>query len=65
LIQGTSHVSLAVEDNGRGFDAESVGPGSGLRNIRDRVASIGGKIDIASWPGEGTETNIEIYTDET
>ncbi len=36
--------------------------GAGLQNLRDRVASVGGTIDIVSRPGRGTEINIEIDT---
>jgi hypothetical protein len=42
------------------FDEQCVYEGSGLRNIRDRVNVFNGKIDIASAPGKGTETNIEL-----
>jgi len=34
----------------------------GLRNIRDRVASYNGRMEIASRTGEGTEINIEFNT---
>jgi two-component system NarL family sensor kinase len=51
-------VSLRVSDNGRGFDAEAVHldphRGIGLRNMRERLASIGGNIEIESRPGYGT-----------
>ncbi|MCD7900570.1 MAG: tetratricopeptide repeat protein [Bacteroides sp.] len=60
LIQGESHVSLTVQDDGRGFKESSVVKGIGLKNIRDRVASCNGKIDIFSSPGKGTETIIEL-----
>ncbi|HEV8632115.1 MAG TPA: sensor histidine kinase [Thermoanaerobaculia bacterium] len=46
---------LAVSDDGRGFDPAAVeGDGSGLRGMRDRVELFGGRMDIASRPGEGT-----------
>ena len=32
----------------------------GLKNIRDRVASCNGKLDITTSPGKGTETIIEL-----
>ena len=63
LIQEDTRISLTIEDNGRGFDTETVRGGCGLQNLRDRVASVGGRIDISSRSGEGTETNIEINTD--
>jgi signal transduction histidine kinase len=60
LVQSKKHVSLTVQDNGCGFDEKTVAKGDGLQNIRNRVASCKGKLDIVSSPGKGTETVIEI-----
>jgi signal transduction histidine kinase len=60
LIQDEKHVSLIVQDDGCGFDEKSVVKGIGLQNVRDRVASCNGKIDIVSLVGKGTETNVEL-----
>jgi signal transduction histidine kinase len=62
FIQDESAILLTVQDNGRGFDVEAHREGSGLGSIRDRVAALNGKIDIASGPENGTETNIEFNT---
>jgi signal transduction histidine kinase len=64
LIHDASRLTLTVQDNGRGFDPDAVNGGSGLQNLRDRVASVGGRIDIVSRPGNGCEINIEINTDK-
>lgn len=53
-------VSLTVQDNGKGFEPENVTKGSGLDNIRARVSAYGGKMNIYSSPGSGTEISIEI-----
>lgn len=45
---------LRVEDDGVGFDAGAIELGSGTQNMRDRVAAIGGSLDVRSSPGEGT-----------
>ena len=34
--------------------------GSGLRGLADRVASLSGKLDVDSPPGEGTRVRAEI-----
>ena len=60
LVQSKKHVSLTVQDNGCGFDEKKVVKGRGLQNIRDRVTSGKGKIDITSSPGKGTEAVIEL-----
>ena len=48
---------VRVSDDGIGFErdvrADTQG-GQGLRNLRDRALSLGGKCDISSLPGEGT-----------
>ena len=60
LIQSEKHVSLTVQDDGCGFGEKDIIPGIGLKNIRDRVASRNGKLDIVSSVGKGTETIIEL-----
>ena len=60
LVQSRKHVSLTVHDDGCGFDEKSVLKGYGLENIRNRVTACRGKLDIASAPGKGTETVIEL-----
>jgi signal transduction histidine kinase len=60
LVREQGHFSLTVEDDGKGFDAESEGhKGAGLTNIRARIAYLNGTIDIRSAPGEGTSVYIE------
>jgi signal transduction histidine kinase len=60
LVQNGGSVSLTVQDDGCGFDEQSIDESSGLRNIHERVVAFNGKIDIAASPGKGTETNIEL-----
>ncbi|MDH0866035.1 cache domain-containing protein [Mitsuaria sp. GD03876] len=53
-------VLLRVQDDGAGFDpddAERADPhhGIGLRNMRERMASVGGVLDLQSSPGHGTQ----------
>jgi len=51
-------VALRIADDGRGFalDAIQLDPhrGIGLRNMRERLASIGGRFEVQSAPGAGT-----------
>jgi PAS domain S-box-containing protein len=59
-------VRLQVRDWGPGFDPEKPanggGPGErlGLSSMRERVALLGGHLEIHSRPGEGTEVVAEI-----
>lgn len=53
-------VLLRVLDDGAGFDpadAERADPshGIGLRNMRERMASVGGVLELQSSPGHGTQ----------
>ena len=64
LIQSEKFVSLTVQDDGCGFDEKNITSGIGLKNIRDRVASCNGKLDIVSSAGKGTETIIELKVDK-
>jgi PAS domain S-box-containing protein len=43
-----------VADDGPGFDPREQSTGFGLASMRDRIAAIGGELEIASTPGEGT-----------
>ena len=52
-------LELRIADAGQGFDSEaafdgSVAAGSGLRGMRDRLELFGGRLELASAPGEGT-----------
>lgn len=57
--------TLAVRDNGRGFDPSSVperpGRGNGLKNMRQRMAKMGGHCEIRSAAGAGTEIRFSIH----
>jgi signal transduction histidine kinase len=46
-------LEVAVSDGGRGFD-ESRADASALTGLRDRVAAVGGSLDIHSRLGSGT-----------
>jgi signal transduction histidine kinase len=61
----TSSVSIAVRDNGRGFDVGAMRSskndlGYGMSGMAERVRILGGNLTIDSRPGEGASLNIEI-----
>jgi signal transduction histidine kinase len=60
LIIDKELVSLTVLDDGRGFVPEDITRGTGLNNIKTRVSSCNGKMNLYSSPGNGTEACIEI-----
>ena len=51
---------LEVDDDGRGFDVDLTTWGMGLRNLRERVESLGGAFEIRSTPGEGTTVRASL-----
>ncbi len=57
-----THISLTVKDNGRGITEEEIKRyGSlGLLGMKERVAILGGALDVAGRPGEGTTLAIQL-----
>jgi signal transduction histidine kinase len=53
-------LAFTVEDDGKGFDPATTPKGTGLQGISDRLAALGGTIDIASAPGYGTRVTGRI-----
>jgi signal transduction histidine kinase len=60
MARQDGHVELAVRDAGSGFDPASPHSGSGLAHMRDRIAELGGTVDIASAPGRGTALTVRV-----
>jgi PAS domain S-box-containing protein len=52
-------VSLAIQDDGKGFDQQAVlslpgcAKGIGLLGLQERIESLGGRLEIDSQPGQG------------
>jgi signal transduction histidine kinase len=57
----SDRLSITVRDDGVGFDVSVIGSsisrrgGYGLFSIKERLAYIGGKLEIRSQPGRGSE----------
>ena len=65
LFERNGSVELAVRDDGRGFDLGAlparIAEGHiGLQSQRERVESAGGRFDIHSSPGRGTEVEVGL-----
>jgi signal transduction histidine kinase len=60
MTRRDGHVELAVRDTGTGFDPAAPHAGSGLAHIRDRVAELGGSVDIDSAPGRGAALTVRV-----
>jgi signal transduction histidine kinase len=51
---------VVVRDDGCGFATDEGGAGQGLRNIRQRAATIGGAFRLRSAPDRGTELEVVL-----
>lgn len=60
LMDHGETISLTVEDEGVGFDPQADHHGIGLKNVRTRVRSLGGEMDVSSAADNGTLINIEV-----
>jgi signal transduction histidine kinase len=54
LHQEDHSLVFEVSDDGVGFDPEARGYGTGLQGMTDRLAALGGGLEIESTPGQGT-----------
>jgi signal transduction histidine kinase len=54
LREWEGDIDVSVIDDGRGFDSEATSLGMGLQNMSDRLAALGGRLEIKSVPGRGT-----------
>jgi len=58
LARAGQNAVLTIEDDGTGFDTREDSHGDGLRNMRERVSGLGGKLQITSTKGKGTSLRI-------
>lgn len=61
--RGPGGLSLLVRDNGRGFDASHLNGGHGLPSMRRRAASLGGRVEVRSEPGQGSTLHVTVPLD--
>jgi signal transduction histidine kinase len=59
VLQQPDRIVLTVKDDGRGFDSRTV-RGMGLLGMEERVAHLGGRFQVWSEPGKGTQLRIEL-----
>jgi len=65
LSGASGQATLVIADDGVGFDPEQLGQagrnvGSGLLNMRERAAFVGGKLTVESAPGHGARIIVQI-----
>jgi PAS domain S-box-containing protein len=68
--QDHDRVKVIVRDDGAGFDADAISQsiktegGFGLFSIKERMADLGGSLEIVSEPGKGTEAILAVPLDK-
>src|SRR5215207_4067275 len=62
LDLGEDRVRVSVEDNGRGFDSDSIEQSNslGLKLIRERAEMLGGSFEVDSNIGKGTRISFAV-----
>lgn len=62
LDMGETNIRVSIEDNGKGFDVESLAErgGMGLKVHRERVEMLGGFLEVDSTVGQGTRVTFQI-----
>jgi signal transduction histidine kinase len=53
-------VAAVIEDDGAGFDPSDPGEGVGLLGMRERLALVGGRLQVESQAGAGTTVVLEV-----
>lgn len=59
LFNHAGELVVTLDDNGKGFDTMVAKKGIGLKNMRARVESLGGTLEISSDVGQGTSILIK------
>ena len=62
LAEDGADVAFTIADDGPGFEPAAARNGTGLRNMSDRLAALGGSCQVDSSPGRGTTVAGRIGT---
>ena len=57
-----AELRFSVRDDGAGASHVTVRPGGGITNMRDRLAAVGGEVDVSFTPGVGTTVRGRVPT---
>ncbi len=53
-------LTFRVHDDGRGFETDATGYGTGLQGMEDRLAALDGSLSVTSRPGDGTTVDGRV-----
>jgi len=60
-----TRLTITIQDDGQGIDAEQKAGGAGLLGIRERVQELGGRCEIYSQNSKGTLVHVDIPIEES
>ncbi len=60
LVLTEDNMMITFKDNGIGFDCKTITYGNGLKNMKSRITTIGGKFEILCEKGEGTLVTVSV-----
>lgn len=60
LIRSERKLAGFILDDGKGFNTDHLSQGHGLQNMKNRLALIGGTLELDSAPGAGTSVSLSI-----
>jgi two-component system, NarL family, sensor histidine kinase UhpB len=59
LCAREDRIELRVRDDGRGLGGGG-GDGSGIRTMRERALTVGGRLEVVGLPDRGTEVRLDV-----
>jgi len=65
LFETETQLKISVKDNGKGFDKNTITPGNGLINMKERMDEINGELEINSSEKEGTSIVVSCIKEAT
>jgi NarL family two-component system sensor histidine kinase LiaS len=60
LIYDKHEITCTISDDGLGFDPHKTHSGLGLRSIQERAGALGGRLNVKSIPGSGTQLSFAV-----
>lgn len=58
--ESSQNITLSILDNGKGFELDKIQSSGGLSHMKERAASINGKLEIETAVGAGTKVIVVV-----
>lgn len=60
VVKAGGEVHLSVQDDGIGFDLQTIGSSFGIAGMHERAARAGSRLTLKSTPGQGTMVHVVV-----